>query len=367
MNVLIFCTAKMDIGSGSEIRGRLISKGLAKLGVNVTVVTQSVPKEFSDLGIHSFTLDTGVTWTDLLRQAAKKNKPDIVYGITEGSADEIARFSEEINCHLAYDMHGIGIVEILELGRGYGSRVTRLKNSRKWLRSMNKAQFITVANPALVSIAKIIYGKKKIKPVIGLTETDHFTPEGPKARIAKQPEKVQVLYIGNFFKWQGIDLFLQAAQKVLEVSDCFEFSIIGSVGKEIFQNQTLLKKYNFINYYDSVDYETIPEYMRAADVLVLPRPFMFSTHLAFPQKIVDYMATGRAIVSTNLNPHSWALKNPPCGLLCDPNPGDMMKAILETQDPHLRETLSLNARKKAENEFNYLMQSKKILSILENL
>ena len=49
MKILIFSTADFSIGSGSEIRGRLICEGLQREGAKVCAVCRNIPDYFEKL------------------------------------------------------------------------------------------------------------------------------------------------------------------------------------------------------------------------------------------------------------------------------------------------------------------------------
>jgi glycosyltransferase involved in cell wall biosynthesis len=357
MRVLIFSTADMSLGSGSEIRGRLICEGLSHLGVKVCTVSRNVPDYFEKLGIGSYSTNQGTR--NALDEAVKKFKPDLIYGVTEGLANIVVSAARKYGCALAFDIHGVGLVEIMELGGGYGSRPIRSFNSARWLLSMRRANLITVANPTLVPLAQKFY--HNVVPVVGMTDVTHFTPDGPSKKLGLNEKLIQVLYAGNYFKWQGVDLLFSAIEMLIDEN--FEFTILGSVGKtpQLFERWKHLLDNNKLHLIDSVNYATVPQYYRGADIMVIPREFMWSTHLAFPQKIVDYMASGGLIVATDLAPHHWALSNPEAGILCKPTAIGLANGIRKAADKDLGSRISKNARNVAEEKFSHLKQSKVIL------
>ncbi len=333
MKILICNYGRLDKASGSPTRARLIAEGLNHVGMRVAVVAQSVPAEFNSLGIVFYPLEQGISYLETLNHAISVFNPDWVYGITEGNADVITEAAKQAGCKLAFDMHGIGVVEIIELGKGYGPRMPRIKNSISWLKAMAKADIITVVSSTCTRVARIMYPKVKVVPLIGMADVEKFSPEGKTVFFGKDPTKIQVLYIGSLFKWQGVRLLIKAAKLVNNISTKFEFTIVGSIGSEyekaVFSELQATK--NLINYYPFIDYQFVPCYIRAADILVIPRPFMLSTYLGIPHKLGEFMASGRFIIATDIAPHRWALKDPLCGLLCPPNARGIATAILKSQ------------------------------------
>lgn len=363
MRIIVFCTADLRLGSGSEVRARLIASGLKESGNEVCTVSLSVPSVFARKGIESFVPKPGESWGNVLDRAAGTFRPDFIYGITEACADAVVYVAGKRSCRIAFDLHGIGVVEIIELGPGYGPRLPRLYRSARWLSDVRRADIITVANPTLVKVASLIYGG--VSSVIGMTDLAHFHPQGLKERIGADASRTQVLFAGNYFKWQGVDLLIDAIRILARDKEPFEFTLMGSVGR----SSDALRKWrielpsDLVHFVDSVDYDVAPAYYRGADVLVIPRPFMLSTHLAFPQKLVDYMASGRTIVATDLAPHKWALKSPRAGILCPPTARGLADGIRATKDSILRELLGTNARKVAVEKFSHLHQANRICGL----
>lgn len=367
MKILVFCTANLSHGTGSAVRARLIVEGLRHHGADVCVVSSGVPERFTKIGVHSALFAEYKDWESTISEATASFRPDILYGITEAGADAVMNVARKYDLPFILDLHGLGVVEILELGAGYGSRLTRIKNSLRWLSRAANAHALTIANPTLLPYAKRI--NRNSIPIFGMSDVSHFSPEGLVARLGRDSDRVQVLYAGNYFKWQGIDLLVDAITILSKKNAPIEFTLMGSVG----QSEILLHKWNkklpkdTVNFVASVDYNEVADYYRAADVCVIPRPFMLSTYLAFPQKLVDYMAAGRAIVATDIAPHRWALKSPRAGVLCRATPNSLADALCQATDEQLREEISVNAREVAVHKFCHLKQTEKIYSLCSKI
>jgi len=367
LKVLLFCTANLTTGSGSEVRARLMSEGLARNGADVHVVASGIPAGFASLGIGGTLLAPGRPWEETLSAAADAFRPDILYGITEAGADALMRTARAARRPVAYDLHGIGFIEVIELGRVYGSRLKRIRNSLRWLSRIPGADAVTVANPGLYPVVKMFNGKAV--PVFGMTDVSHFRPDGPAVRLGTDPGKIQVLFAGNWFKWQGVDMLLEAIGILARDREPFEFHLVGSVGKRPGPEPPAAgdPARGAVHYRDSVDYADVPGYYRGADVLVIPRPFMLSTHLAFPQKLVDYMASGRTVVATDLAPHRFALESPPAGILCHRTARALADAIRTTKDERLRAELSANARSQAVALFCHRKQTERVRQLFSGI
>lgn len=367
MKVLLFCSANLETGSGSAVRARLMAEGLARHGARVHVVASGIPGGFESLGIGGTVIEAGRSWAPPLAAAADAFRPDILYGITEAGADALMRTARAARRPVVYDLHGIGFIEVIELGRDHAFRLRRIGNSLKWLSRVPRADAVTVANPGLYPVLRVL--NRKTIPVIGMTDVSHFRPDGPAVRLGNDPRKIQVLFAGNFFKWQGVDMLMEAIGILTRDREPFEFHLLGSIGKKAGSApfSADVRAGGPVHARESVDYGLVPDYYRGADVLVIPRPFMLSTHLAFPQKLVDYMASGRAIVATDLAPHRFALESPPAGILCRPTAQSLADGLRKAKDERFRAELAANARKKAVDRFCHERQTEKVRDLFEGI
>ncbi|HEX9190831.1 MAG TPA: glycosyltransferase [Candidatus Deferrimicrobiaceae bacterium] len=359
----MFCAADLNRCSGSVVRARLIAEGLSRCGGNVHVVAFGIPSHFPENEIRSTTVGPEDRWDEAVLSSMSSFRPDILLGITEVGTDVLADAGARFRCPVVFDLHGIGAIEIIELGREYGPRWGRLRDSCRWLSRIPGAAAITVANPTLFSILKPF--NKRTIPFIGMTDVSLFCPEGPSVSLGRDRTKLQVLYAGNCFKWQGVDLLVEAMKILLRDREPMEFTLMGTARRD--ERVTTAWRAGLpletVHFREAVDYSQVPGYVRGADILVIPRPFMLSTYLAFPQKLVDYMASGRVIVATNLAPHRFGLFSPPSGILCPPTVSGLVEGIRKAKTRPLREELSASARRKALDLFCHLRQTSRMYSL----
>ena len=92
--------------------------------------------------------------------------------------------------------------------------------------------------------------------------------------------------------------------------------------------------------------EVVPQYMAAADILVLP-----SLSEGFPVVIVEAMASGLPIITTNVTRLPEIVHNGENGFLVEPkNPAELAeKILLLLQDDGLRGRIAQNNRRRAKD------------------
>jgi glycosyltransferase involved in cell wall biosynthesis len=367
LRVLVTCLFNVGRGGGSSIRARVITLGLTNCGAAVGIAAPDSVETFSTSNVKTYPVELGrKPFLEAIIAAGQDFKPNVILNVTEGGADAALMASKILDCACIFDLHGIGVVEILELGRGYGNRLQRLRNSARWLNAVRKGSHVIVANPTLLRPVKILNSRATL--VAGAVDVNHFSPDGKRIQLGAG-ENVQVLYAGNFLRWQGCDLLLEAAQQIILAGHPYEFTLVGrTANDEAFVNKWRgLTDTSRVHFEDAVGYDVIPAFLRSADILIIPRPWLLSTYLAFPNKLTDYMATGRAIVATNLEPHRYALEDEVTGILCGRSPKDIAEALLVLADGNLRRRLGINARDSAVKRFSAERASAAIYDTLERV
>lgn len=164
-----------------------------------------------------------------------------------------------------------------------------------------------------------------------------------------------VLYIGQLHGAQYVELLIKAVNIVLQKCLDVKFMIVG----EGFLEQQLRKLVYDLGLEDkiiftgAVSHDEIPFYISSASVCVAPFSDTEVTRCKSPLKIVEYMASSKAIVASNVGEVRKMLGG--VGMLTAP--GDyhaLAKGIITLLgDSNLRKNLGLAARKRAEHKYNW--------------
>jgi glycosyltransferase involved in cell wall biosynthesis len=164
--------------------------------------------------------------------------------------------------------------------------------------------------------------------------------EGLRRRLGVSDAAPVVLYSGTFEAYQGLELLIAAAPRILERVPSARFVFVGAdqAGRvEVETAAAELVRDGILTIVDRQPRSMIPGYLAMADVLVSPRSFGGN----LPLKVFDYLAAGRPIVATDIPTHRTLLTDeravlvPPSSdglaagvvsLLCD---GEKSAAIAE--------------------------------------
>ena len=160
-----------------------------------------------------------------------------------------------------------------------------------------------------------------------------------------------ILYAGTFEAYQGLELLVEAAPRVLRARPATIFLCIGGKEAQIaaLQRQASANgcQHGFV-FPGEVVPEALGSHFALADVLVSLRVSGTNT----PLKIYAYLRSGVPIVATNVRSHTQVL-TPEVALLVEPQADAIAGGILQVlEDQALARRLSQNARKLAQEAFS---------------
>jgi len=178
--------------------------------------------------------------------------------------------------------------------------------------------------------------------------------EGPAERIADRIGSDGgpiAMYVGNLERYQGIDLLLEAFQRVSLEEPAAHLVVIGGDDARIRHYTGLAQRLGVearVHFLGPRPLPQLGSYLRQADVLVSPRITGTNT----PMKIYSYLDSGRPVVATRLPTHTQVLDDE-IACLVDPTPEDLAEGLLRLfRDVELRTELARRARERFQSEFS---------------
>jgi len=176
----------------------------------------------------------------------------------------------------------------------------------------------------------------------------------------------KVLYTGTFEPYQGIDLLIESARRVIERHKDTLFILVGGNQGQIDAYKNVVNTYhldeNFI-FTGQVWPNLLKKFIDVADILVTPRIQGNNT----PLKIYSYLRSGKPIVATNHPTHTQVLNNSVAILTACTSESFAEGIIRLIENRALMEEISRNARKLAEEKYSYEIYISRIKSIYEVL
>ncbi len=222
--------------------------------------------------------------------------------------------------------------------------------------AVHLADAMVVTGPGLAEQARRRFPGKSIHPIFDLPSSQVEPDENEARRLRNQfapdPGSRLAAYAGSFATYQGIDLLFAAIPGVVARFPEARFLIVGGTKQEIAQRRQALERHGVkdrVHFVGRVPPETLPHYLRAADVLLSPRGSGSNT----PLKILDYMKAGRPIVATDCAANRILLTEE-IALTPKPTADDFADCVAELmRDDPRRRRMGQAARRVIEERFSY--------------
>lgn len=332
-------------GTPISIRTRL--ETLSRLGHRVDLITYPVGKDLAIPGVRIFrtpalpfirTVPVGPSLSKLLLDILvffrslgflMVGKYDIVH-THEESCYFGALFSKIFRIRHLYDFHS-SLPQVMR-NFGYGNHAKIINTLEIMERTIiNSCSGIITISPALDAYIGRI---NDTVPRMLIENVQNYSfGDVDESRLSafrkSRPEfegKRIVLYAGTFELYQGLDLLIDSAEKVIEKYKDAVFVLAGGMRKQIDRLRESVQirgiGANFL-FTGSIPREELALYMGVCEVLV-------STRISGnnpPLKIYDYMSAGKPIVATNIDAHTQVI-NKDIAVLVEPDADSVSEGIL---------------------------------------
>lgn len=173
-----------------------------------------------------------------------------------------------------------------------------------------------------------------------------------------------VLYTGTFEPYQGLDLLIASAERLIGQRQDVTFCLVGGKPEQVRHYQSLVAERGLAPYFrlpGTRPPQEMPRFLQLAQVLVSPRTQGTNT----PLKIYAYLQSGKPIVATNLDTHTQVL-NSEVAVLVEPNPPAMAQAMLAVLDnPALARQLGSQAQQLFHQRYSFQSFVQKTDQILQ--
>lgn len=204
---------------------------------------------------------------------------------------------------------------------------------------------------------------------VDLQRYEHVLPCGSARTALGLPQKLTAGYTGHFYAGRGVDILFKLAQAYPEI----QFLWIGGREQELEGVKKRLDAEQLDNVILTgfVDNARVPLYQSACEILLMPYERSIagssggnSVDICSPMKMFEYMASERAIISSNL-PVIREILDEQCAEFCPPEDPDAWISAFGAllQDPEKRLSLGKSARMKMA-DLTIIKRQEKILRFM---
>lgn len=233
-------------------------------------------------------------------------------------------------------------------------------------------RIVAVSDAAAANFREISEKVRVIRNGIPVEEIG-FREKGGRLEkaVSFPPGTALVGFVGRLVDWKGIDVFLEAAERLLESRDDVAFVVLGDVPvgsthatlddyRRYVRERGMAERVELLGFK-----ENATEYVRDFRVLVVPsvRPD------PCPRTVLEGMAVGTPIIGSASGGIREVLHHDVTGLLVRPGRADDIVEQVERilDDPELAEDIAARARQAVEEDFNAEGVSRRIQTILEEV
>ena len=279
---------------------------------------------------------------------SKKLKPKIAYGRCLQSCF----FSSQIGLPVIYESH-----KLLD----NPSRITAWMFKR--MICSKNFQHLVVISDAL----KYAYQKKYHIPLSQIIVAHDAADQPQETQPIKfNSSQFQVGYIGHLYPGKGMEIIANLAK----VSPWADFQIIGGKESDINYWQTQLRGLKNIFFHGFIPPSETEKYRQGCDVLIAPYQRNVSTcgggnigQWMSPLKLFEYMASGKAIMTSNLPVLKEVLTHKVTAWLCEPDDINSWVVGLTNlrEQPLLRLSLAQAAKKEFQDKYTWKARVAKVI------
>jgi len=233
-----------------------------------------------------------------------------------------------------------------------------------------RADWTTVISTALGRrAAGLGIPRERIVVISGGADLERFRPLGTDAarREAGLPADRPILMFAGFVQYD-LDLVLESFAIVArEVANallvlCGPRSSVTRAWKE--RNPALADS---VWEPGVVAFDRMPPYLAAADVLLLPLRDTIANRGRWPNKVGEYLAMGKAVLTNRTGDVGALLEASRAGALApDDRVGYAAAAVALLRDPEHRAELGARARRLAEDRLDYTFLARRLVSVYES-
>lgn len=367
-----------------------LSQDLAKLGVEVHVVTKATPQapdeevEASGVHVHRVHLSQEphnfVHEIQLLNQATDLRVRRMLEDWRPGGQPTIFHAHDWLSLDSArelkyeYQLPMVATVHATEWGRNNGvhTGLSKYIHEQEYWLTYEAWRTIVCSEFMRDEVNKYFnLPSDKIDVIFNGVEPQKFefeaTPEELalwRGRLAEPDEKI-VVYVGRFVREKGIHVLLNAASSILAEEPKTKFVIVGGGNRENLER--------FVRWFGLSDRVIFTGFMkdralhqiyRSADVAVFP-----SLYEPFGIVALEGMAAGCAVVASDAGGLKEVVVHDITGTSCYAgDPGSLAWAVLRTlRDPERAERLKAAARARLDTDFNWENIATKTLAVYERV
>lgn len=364
MRILAYCDEDLTVAAGGARQVIELSKALAWLGHEVTVVAPEPaadgrwPSELASIRMVTIPvirqgllrpLSFLFRSVSMLKRLVKDRHPDVLLWFDSPGQVAPLWALRETDCPIVYFVNGLPAEEVRGL---WAWRPIRQLLSYGLARGAERAEaLVSVCPEILTSLRKRrSLALERCAVIRNGVDPERFHPqlhEKAKTELRLKGPGPYLSFIGGFFPWHGLDQLIDALPDISEVYPNVQVLMVGDGQTKPSLEQMVARKglTDRVRFVGRVASESVPTWIAASDVcVVLHKPLR--SYPGDSMKLWEYLACGRPVVTTVGSGYGDMVETIGCGLAARPDdPRDLARQILSLlNDPDERAAMGQRGR-----------------------
>lgn len=246
-------------------------------------------------------------------------------------------------------------------------------------RSSHRSMAIAKKVLAYTSAMAVEADKERVVLVDAGVDSDRFSPNrtlGQKVRqrLGIEERDVVVGYVGTFQTWHGLDSLLTAIGQLTKEFPNLKALMVGPYFGPVREKARSMELLGRCVFTGPVAYGEVAGYVNACQIMVAPydpqrSQIRSKRGIGYPLKVLEYMACGKPVITSDLEPTNKVpgLRN--AALLVPPGDSGAIADALRTLilDPELAERMGVAGRTLVEHGYSWHRFASRLHSILEDV
>lgn len=195
-----------------------------------------------------------------------------------------------------------------------------------------------------------------VSVVMNTPDLAYFEQLPASGAVDQSKTGVSLLYVGNIDRHRGVDVLIRAVAMAVKTIPSLTLTLVGP-GKEVSRLEALtreLQATTYVTFTHRVPFEQVPAYIQASDIGVIPHLKSEHTDTTIPNKLFDYMAFAKPVLSSDLNPVARIIRASDCGKVFESgNSRDLADKLVELVGDSRLAKFGLNGWEAVLNQYNW--------------
>lgn len=188
----------------------------------------------------------------------------------------------------------------------------------------------------------------------------------PPELLSRYRDRFVLLYVGEVAMYRGLDIAVDALPLIRRVIPGIKLVVVGrgSAVNDLPRRAAALDVEDHLDILGFRPHTELPGIIALADLCLIPHHRNELIDTTLPNKLFDYMALGKAVVSTDAKPLRRILLSEQCGRLYESSDSTALaRTVVELHDRELRGRMGSRGREAVHRNYNWSNDTAELLRV----